>query len=153
MKLEKFQEQSYQDILVNGYAHCTEKKARTLLSNGVTLTNGIFRKFKMNIGNIIFKDEETSKLPVEEILEMYPSVLEASGYKGHAGSATDPYKFYNDFYRIPSVEELESLMCICPGHVSNVKNVSKTEKQKAIGLSFTVSVVAGLLKSLPIINK
>ena len=44
--------------------------------------------------------------------------------------------------------ESERLMTIPDGYVSDVPGISKTEKYKLIGLSFTVDVVAHLLQSL-----
>lgn len=138
----------YQDILVNGYAHFEEKKASTLLSNNITLTNGINRKYSMSIGNIIYKDKSFADLPIPEKLAQYPAILEASNYKGQAGSAVDEYSFPNGCYRVPSVLESEALMTIKPGHVSDVKGVSKTEKYKCIGLGWTVDVITALFQNL-----
>ena len=134
------------DILVNGYTD--RLKANVLLSNSVTLTNGIQRHYAMNIANIVFKDKSFSDLNVVDKLKLYPSIIENSGYKGKAGSAKDEYSFANNCYRNLSVLESEKIMCINPGHVSNVIDVSKTEKLKCIGLSFTVDVVAGILEGL-----
>lgn len=141
----------YEDVLVNGYVD--RDKANVLLSGNVTLTNGIHRHYKMNIGNIIFKDKTFAELPKEQKLLQYPSILNESGYIGKSRSANDEYAFPNGCYRLPSVLESERLMTIPDGHLGNVPNVSKSDKLKAIGLSFTVDVVAHILGHLkPLLN-
>ena len=137
----------YQDILVNGY---TDKKdsANTLLSTNVTLTNGINRYYLRNIGNIVFKDKAFACLSKEEKLLSYPFILNKSGYKGVSRAITDEYVFPNGCYRLPSVLESERLMTIPDNYINSVRGISKTVKHKLIGLSFTVDVVAHLLKPL-----
>jgi hypothetical protein len=44
--------------------------------------------------------------------------------------------------------ELERLMTFPDGYISGVEGVSRTEKKKLIGLSFTADVIAHLLKGL-----
>ena len=136
----------YQDIVVNGYVD--REKANVLLGSNCTLTNGIFRFYKMNIGNIIFKDEEFANQSTENKLLQYPFILHKSGYKGKSRSGFGEYDFPNGCYRLPSVLESERLMTIPDGYVSNVPSVSKTNKLKAIGLAMTVDVIAGLVANL-----
>lgn len=136
----------YSDVLVNGYVD--RDKSLVLLSGGLTMTQGLFRHYKMSIGNIIFKDESFAKLSTEQKLLQYPAILEASGYVGKSGVVSDEYDFPNGCYRLPSVLESERLMTIPDGYVSDVPNVSKTNKFKAIGLSMTVDVIAHLLTPL-----
>lgn len=138
---------SFQDILENGFTD--KEKANVILSNNVTLTNGLTRHFKRSIGNVVYQSESFAKLPTEQKLYEYSIQLKNSGYKGQAGSAFDEYAYSNGYYRLPSVLESERMMTIPEGHVSKVPDVSRTEKHKAIGLSFTVDVVAHLLKDLP----
>ena len=137
----------FQDILVNGYAD--KLKANVLLSSNVTLTNGIFRYYKMDIGNIIFKDSSFTELTTKDKLLAYPAILKDSEYNGRLKGNTDEYAFFNGCYRSPSVLERERMMTIPDGYVSNVPNISRTEKNKILGLSFTVDVVAHLVKSIP----
>ena len=137
---------TFQDILENGFAD--REKANVLLSTNVTLTNGIFRYYKRNIGNIVFKNKSFAELPPEEKLIIYPEILRNSGYNGKAKSITDEYSFPNNAYRLPSVLELERLMSFPDGYISSVPNISRTEKKKIIGLSFTMNVVSHLLSSL-----
>ncbi len=137
---------NYQDVLVNGYVD--RKKANVLLGSNCTLTNGIFRFYKMGIGNIIFKDEEFSNQSTENKLLQYPFILHKSGYKGKSRSGYGEYDFPNGCYRLPSVLESERLMTIPDGYVSDVPNISKTNKLKAIGLAMTVDVIAGLVANL-----
>lgn len=139
-------ESNYQDILINGSTD--KKKANVILSNNVTLTNGLFRHHTRTIGNIVYKDAKFAKLPSEQKLLEYSIILEKSKYKGQAGSVPDEFGFPNGCYRLPSVLEAERMMTIPEGHVSSVSNVSRTEKHKAIGLSYTVDVVAHLLQDL-----
>lgn len=49
---------------------------------------------------------------------------------------------------LPSVLESVRLMTFPDGFISKVQGVSKTEKLKLIGLSFSVDVIVHLLKSL-----
>lgn len=142
----KPKEVKYQDIVVNGYVD--KEKANVLLGSNCTLTNGIFRYYKMNIGNLIFKDKEFAELPVEQKLEQYPNILNKSGYLGKSRSGYDEYDFPNGCYRLPSILESERLMTIPDGYVSDVPNVSKTNKTKAIGLAMTVDVIAGIVANL-----
>lgn len=136
----------YQDIVVNGYVD--KDKANVLLGSNITLTNGIFRYYKMNIGNLIYKDQEFANSPIEEKLIAYPLILHQSGYLGKSRSGFGEYDFPNGCYRLPSILECERLMTIPDGYVSNVTNVSKTNRLKAIGLAMTVDVIAGLVANL-----
>ena len=70
----------YQEIVVNGYVD--KEKANVLLGSNITLTNGIFRYYKMNIGNLIYKDKEFADLSTEQKLLAYPFILHKSGYEG-----------------------------------------------------------------------
>lgn len=136
----------YQDVIENGYVD--RDKANVLLSSNVTLTNGINRYYKMNMGNIIFKHKSFAHLPAEEKLLLYPNILDESEYKGKSKSVLNEYAYPNNCYRHPSIVEYSRLMTIPDNYVNDVPNVSRTEKQKLIGLAFTVDVVAHLLKSL-----
>lgn len=69
----------YQDLLVNGYAD--RPKANVILSSNVTLSSGIKRYYKRNIGNIIFKEKGFAELPPEHKLLRYPKILTESGCK------------------------------------------------------------------------
>jgi site-specific DNA-cytosine methylase len=136
----------YQDIVVNGFVD--KDKANVLLGSNITLTNGIFRYYKMKIGNLIYKNKEFTDLSTEEKLLEYPFILHKSGYKGKPRSGFGEYDFPNGCYRLPSVLESERLMTIPDGYVSDVPSVSKTNKLKAIGLAMTVDVIAGLVANL-----
>lgn len=137
---------NYQDIVMNGYVD--KEKANVLLGSNITLTNGIFRYYKMNIGNLIYKDKEFADSTIEEKLLAYPFILHKSGYEGKSRSGFGEYDFPNGCYRLPSVLESERLMTIPDGYVSDVTSVSKTNKLKAIGLAMTVDVIAGLVANL-----
>lgn len=136
----------YKDILING--HADRPKANVLLSTNVTLTNGIFRYYKRNIGNIVFKDKGFAESSTEEKLLSYPFILHKSGYIGKSRVVPNEYEFVNDCYRLPSTLEMERMMTFPDGYISGVHGVSKTEKKKLIGLSFTVDVISHLLKPL-----
>ncbi|RAR72546.1 DNA cytosine methyltransferase [Flavobacterium aciduliphilum] len=136
----------FENILVNGYVD--RDKANVLLSGNVTLTNGIFRHYKMNMGNVIFKDKSFAELPNQQKLTQYPKILEKSGYVGKPKSQESEYDFGNGCYRTPSVLEAERLMTIPDGYVSGVYGVSKSNKHKAIGLAMTVDVIAHLVSPL-----
>ena len=123
-------------------------KANVLLSGNVTLTNGIFRHFKMSIGNIIYKDKNFAELLTEEKLLRYPQILANSGYEGKARNITEDLDFANGCYRHPTIKEYSRLMTIPDNYVDGVVGVSKTEKQKTFGIAFTVDVVVHLFKEL-----
>jgi DNA (cytosine-5)-methyltransferase 3A len=76
----------------------------------------------------------------------YPEIFKASGYDYRTHRGGDEYQFPNGCYRLPSVLELERMMTFPDGYVSSIPNVSRTQKQKALGLSFTVDVITHLLK-------
>lgn len=136
----------YSDVLINGFVD--KEKANPILSGNVTLTNGINRYYKMGIGNIIFKTEHFAKLPTDEKLKQYPNILHESGYVGKSRGITDDYDFPNGCYRLPSILESERLMTIPDNYLGAVPNVSKSDKMKCIGLSYTVDVVAHILGHL-----
>lgn len=136
----------FKDVLVNGYTD--KEKANVILSSNVTLTNGLFRHYKMNLGNVIYKDEAFARLSPEMKLERYPEILKASGYDCRANRGGDEYLFPNGCYRLPSILELERMMTFPDEYVSKVPNVSRTQKQKALGLSFTVDIIYKLLTGL-----
>ncbi len=144
--IPEHKEIKYQDIVVNGYVD--KDKANVLLGSNITLTNGIFRYYKMNIGNLIYKDQEFASSTIEQKLLAYPLILHQSGYVGKSRSGFGEYDFPNGCYRLPSVLECERLMTIPDGYVSEVTNVSKTNKLRAIGLAMTVDVIAGLVDNL-----
>lgn len=137
---------NYGDVLENGFVD--RDKANVLLSGNVTLTNGLYRHFKMNIGNVIFKDKNFAELPVEQKLLSYPKLLAESGYQGKSRSINDEFAFYNGCYRHPSIKEYSRLMTIPDDYVDGVAGVSKTEKLKTLGLAFTVNTVSHILKNL-----
>lgn len=136
----------YSDILENGFVD--RDKANVLLSANVTLTNGIFRHYKMNIGNVIYKDTDFAELSTQEKLLKYPAILEQSGYLGKSGSNPDELDFPNGCYRHPSIKEYSRLMTVPDNYVDAVPKISKTDKLKTLGLAFSVDVVAGLLANL-----
>lgn len=136
----------FKEILENGYVD--RDKANVILSGNVTLTNGINRHYKMNIGNIIYKDKEFTELPTEEKLLQYPNILKESGYIGKSGSCPDELNYPNGCYRHPSIKEYSRIMTIPDDYIDGVPGVSKSEKLKTIGLAFSVDVVAHFLKNL-----
>lgn len=138
----------YQDILVNGYVDRGKEKANVLLSGDITLKNGLFRHYKMSVGNVIFKDKSFAELPTEEKLKRYPDILKESGYEGKSRGIKDQHEFYNNCYRVPSVTERCRLMGIDDDYLEPIETVSKSNKIKAIGLSFTVPVITHLLSQL-----
>lgn len=136
----------YSDIIENGFVD--REKANVILSGNVTLTNGIFRHYKMNIGNLIYKDKNFAELPTEEKLLKYPEILKESEYHGKSRSVPNELDFPNGCYRHPSIKEYSRIMTIPDEYVDGVPNISKTDKLKTIGLAYSVDVVAHLLKNL-----
>jgi len=136
----------YHDVLVNGYVD--NEKANVILTSSLTLTNGLFRHFKRRISNVIYKDKVFAELSTKLKLEQYPAILKASGYVAKADRNKNEYEFLNGCYRLPSILELERLMTFPDGYISGVGGISRTEKMKLVGLSFTADVVAYLLRNL-----
>jgi hypothetical protein len=118
---------------------------QTNQSSNVTLTNGIVRHYKMNMGNIVFKDFLFAELPEDEKLVRYPVLLKASGHNGRLRLPFGEYEFSNGVYRLPSIVEYSRMMTYPDGYIDSVPGVSKTEKHKILGLSFTVDVITHLL--------
>jgi site-specific DNA-cytosine methylase len=136
----------YADIIENGYVD--REKANVVLSSNVTLTNGIGRYYFRRIGNIIFKDKEFADYTTDEKLAIYPILLANSGYMGKSKVVVNEYDFPNGVYRLPSIKEYSRMMTIPDNYLTDIDTISRTEKQRLIGLGFTVDVVAHLLKQL-----
>jgi site-specific DNA-cytosine methylase len=136
----------FQDILENGYVD--RDKANVILGSNVTLSNGIFRYYSRNIGNIVFKEEAFSRLSIEEKLTLYPHILKESEYSGKASKNANLLDFPNGCYRLLTPLESERCLGYEDGYISSVPNVSKTEKIKMIGLSFSPDVIAHITKPL-----
>ncbi|HET8963339.1 MAG TPA: DNA cytosine methyltransferase [Chitinophagales bacterium] len=139
----------YGDVIENGFVD--KEKANVVLSSNVTLTKGIYRHYEHSIGNIIFKDENFASYSTREKLAIYPFVLELSNYKSKSGITKKEYDFPNGCYRLPSIKELSRLMTIPDHYLCEVDSISRTEKERLTGLSFTVDVIAHLLRPLKII--
>ena len=136
----------YSDIIENGYVD--QDKASVLLGSNVTLTNGIKRYYSRKIGNIVFKDKTFAELPSEQKLALYPSILKESGYSGKSSKNADLLAFPNGCYRVLTPLESERCLGYDDGYISSVPNVSKTEKIKMIGLSYSPDVIGHIAKPL-----
>lgn len=140
----------FQDALVNGYVDRGKEKANALLGNNVTLTGGIKRYYSMSIGNIVFKDKVFAELEPEEKLRLYPDILAKSGYVGKAKGSPDEYGYGNGCYRTISVLESERCQGIKNGYLNDIPSrvISRTNKIRAIGLGFSIPIIAHLLLPL-----
>ena len=87
-------------------------------------------------------------MSIEEKLLKYPKILEQSGYKGKSRGIDDELEFHNGCYRHPSIKEYSRMMTIPDDYIDGVSGVSRTEKQKTLGLAFTVDVVSHLFQGL-----
>lgn len=134
------------DILENGFVD--KAKSNPVLSTNVTLTNGIFRYYKMNMGQIIFKTKEFAELPASEKLKQYPQLLLESGYDGKSCVIKDKLSFPNGVYRLPTILEYSKLQTLPGTFLTSVPNISDTQKLKMIGNGFTTDVIAHLLTPL-----
>lgn len=132
--------------MVDGYTD--KEKGNVILSSNVTLTNGIFRHYRLGMGNIIFKDADFAALPIIEKLKQYPQILAESGYSGKPHVVTNEYEYPNGCYRLPSIVEYSRMMTIPDSYVSDIPDISNTQKLKMIGNSFTVDVIAHILSNL-----
>lgn len=138
---------NFQDILVDGYTD--REKANVILSTNVTQTNGIFRYYKRNIGNIIFKDKDFADLPTDEKLKLYPEILKASGYNAaNKKKSSGEYEYLNGCYRLPSIKEYSRMMTVPDDYLDSVPKISPTAKLKMLGQGFSVDVIAHLLAPL-----
>jgi site-specific DNA-cytosine methylase len=136
----------YVDVIENGYVD--KDKANVLLGSNITLTGGLYRYYKRNIGNIVFKDKDFSELPAEQKLAMYPKIQMASGYLGKSKRDADVLDFPNGCYRLLAPLEAERCLGFDDGYISSVSGVSKTEMIKMVGLSFSPDVIAHIAKPL-----
>ena len=68
----------FQDIVENGWVD--RDKANVVLSGQLTLTNGLERYFKMNVGNVIYMDDSFGKQGSINQLMQYLYILKSSGY-------------------------------------------------------------------------
>ena len=73
-----------------------------MLGSNITLTGGLYRYYKRNIGNIVFKDKEFAELPAEQKLALYPIIRMNSGYLGKSKRDADVLEFANGCYRLVS---------------------------------------------------
>lgn len=133
------------DVIENGYVD--REKANVLLGGNVTLTNGIARRYARNIGNIIFKEQWFCDLPVEQKLLVYPKIQEEVGYVGRTQKNADPLAFTNGCYRVLSPLEAERCLGFDDGYISSAP-ISKTEKIKMVGLSYSPDVIGHIAKPL-----
>lgn len=134
------------DIIENGYVD--REKARVLLGSNVTLSNGIQRVYTRQIGNIVFKEKWFAELPSEEKLKLYPQILKDSGYDGKVKKDANLLDFPNGCYRLLTPLEAERCLGFDDFYISGVPNISKTEKIKMVGLSYTPDVIAHIASPL-----
>jgi site-specific DNA-cytosine methylase len=137
---------TYQSCVKNGFVD--REKSNVILGSQLTNCGGIFRYKKYNLGNLIYKKKEYTTMSDTELFATYSDVLKKSNHSGKSGSITDEYAFSNDFYRIPSISELSTLLSIPENYVSDVPNISKTAKYKMLGLTFAPCVISHILKEL-----
>lgn len=135
----------FSDILENGYVD--REKANVLLGGNVTLTNGINRHYARNIGNIVFKEKWFCDLPTNEKLQVYPMILKESGYNGKSIKNANPLGFVNGCYRVLSPMECERCLGFDDGYISGAP-ISKTEKIKMVGLSYSPDVIGHIANPL-----
>jgi DNA (cytosine-5)-methyltransferase 3A len=133
------------DVIENGYVD--REKANVLLGGNVTLTNGIQRFYTRNLGNIVFKEKWFCDLPVEQKLLVYPKILAEVGYNGRSQKNADPLAFANGCYRVLSPLECERCLGFDDGYISSAP-ISKTEKIKMVGLSYSPDVIGHIAKPL-----
>lgn len=136
----------FSDILENGFTD--KEKGNVILGSSCTLTNGIFRHYKMSISNIVFKEKWFADLPIDEKLNLYPQILKDSGYDSKSKKDSDILDFPNGNYRLITPLEAERCLGFDDHYISGVPNVSKTEKLKIVGLSFSPDVIAHIAKPL-----
>ena len=133
----------YNLIIENGWVD--KEKSNVVMTSNVTKTNGLDRYLRMGMGNIVFKNAKYAYMTDEKKIEEYKKVFAESGYSSKI--RYEDTEFANGFYRPITWKEAARLQTIDPEYL-DIPEISKTQKLKMIGNSFTVSVIQNFMKNL-----
>lgn len=128
-----------QDILIDGYAD--RKKAHALLTNQLPETEGgLTRYLKKSTGQIAFREKYFTELDKSTKIKRYGNLIEL-------GRAPEPNSLYrNGVFRHLSVNECEALQTLPKDYTAGI---SKSQRFKCLGNSFTTEVITYILKHIP----
>mgnify|MGYP001589368871 CR=1 FL=1 len=133
-----------QDILMDGFADRT--KAHTILTNQLPETlGGLTRYLNKATGQVAFREQYFAKLDKETKIARFYNMQRLS-------SVLTPNKKYskNGVFRHLSVHELEALQTLPKDYTACI---SKSQRYKCLGNSFTCDVIAHILSHIPKENR
>ena len=131
---------SLQDILIDGYAD--REKAHTVLTNQLPETlGGLTRYLNKSTGQVAFREQYFAELDKETKVARFYNMQRIS-------TALRPNKNYNKnaVFRHLSVHELEALQTLPKDYTACI---SKSQRNKCLGNSFTCDVIVHLLNHIP----
>lgn len=131
-----------QDILLDGYAD--RKKAHALLTNQLPETKGgLTRYLRKSTGQIAYREKYFIELDKSTKIKRYSNLIEL-------GRAPEPNSLYrNGIFRHLSVNECEALQTLPKDFTAGI---SKSQRFKCLGNSFTADVVAHILSFIPTVD-
>lgn len=133
-----------QDILIDGFAD--RKKAHTILTNQLPETlGGLTRYLNKATGQVAFREQYFAELDKETKIARFYNMQRVS-------SALTPNKNYskNAVFRHLNVNELEALQTLPKDYTACI---SKSQRYKCLGNSFTCDVIAHILSHIPKENR
>lgn len=132
-----------QDILTSGYAD--RKKAHTVLTNQLPETEtGLKRYLSKSTGQLAFREEYFAQLDKPTKLKRYASMQRVSESFG-----LHPDFKRNKVFRHLSVHECEALQTLPKDYTAGI---SKSQRFKCLGNSFTCDVIVHILSFMPPVN-
>ena len=128
-----------QNILIDGYAD--RSKSHTILNNQLPETQGgLDRYLSKSTGQIAFREKYFTELDKSTKSVRYENMQKL-------GNGPKPDKLYkNGVFRHLNVNELEALQTLPRDYTAGI---SKSQRYKCLGNSFTCDVIAHILKHIP----
>ena len=129
-----------QDILTDGYAD--RQKAHTILTNQLPETAGGLDRYLFKCtGQVAFKEKYFAELDKQTKSERYANMDKL----GLMPKGCELYK--NGVFRHLNVHELEALQCLPKDYTGC--GISKSQRYKCLGNSFTCDVVTHIFRYIP----
>ena len=132
-----------QDILTSGFAD--RKKAHTILTNQLPETEtGLKRYLGKSTGQLAFREQYYAEMDKDTKLKRYPAMQRVIESFGH-------HKDFerNSVFRHLNVQECEALQTLPKDYTAGI---SKSQRFKCLGNSFTCEVIAHILSFIPPVN-
>lgn len=129
----------FQDVLNSGFTD--REKSHALLCNQLPETEvGLRRYLYMSTGQLVFREKYFVELDKETKLDRFVNMQKLKLIKG-----TDT-EYKNGVFRKATVNESEALQTLPKNYTSGI---SKSQRYKCLGNSFTCDVIVHLLNSIP----